>query len=195
MLPGESLLRCAAPAVVPHDLVLEVLVSEDAVHQRLDVGVRGVVDMKVDAPVLPQDAPHLHEPHSHPAQERRHVHPIRHLRRLDHRQNRRPVVLDLICPFRMHIIVPPPAVGEPCPGRKAIRRRVEVLVLVERRIGCDEVDCVAVHPPQESQVVPVVQRPIPKVDFRHSLSPYLRGGWISRPCVSEAQWSSTRLRM
>ena len=133
--------------------------------------------MKVDAPILPQDAPHLHEAHSQPAQERRHVHPVGNLCRLDHGMDGRAVVLDLICPFRTHIIVPPPAVGEPCPGRKAIRRRVEVLVLVERRIGCDEVDCVAVHPPQEFQVVPVVQRPIPKVDFRHFLSPYLRGGW------------------
>ena len=79
--------------------------------------MRRLVDVQVDAAIVAQDAPHLHETHSQPAQERSHVHPVGNLGRLDHGMDGRPVVLDLIRPFRMHIIVPLPAVGEPRAGR------------------------------------------------------------------------------
>ena len=77
----------------------------------------GVVDMEVDAAIVAQDAAHFHEAHSQPAQERSHVHPVGNLGRIDEGVGGGPVVLDLICPFRMHIIVPLPAVGELRAGR------------------------------------------------------------------------------
>ena len=153
----------AARFIAPHDFVAEVPPPENSVHQAFDISVRRVVNMQVDAAVIPQNTPHFHQPHAQPTQKRRHILPGRNPRRLNHRPHAGPVVADGIHPFVVNIRLPAPAVGKTSPLGQRVRRGVKIPVLVKRRIGGNELHRAAVHPPQKFQIIAVIQRPVGKV--------------------------------
>ncbi len=65
------------------------------------------------------------------------------------------VVANLVDPLLVHVLLPRPAVLKLRTGGKAVGRSVEVLALVEWRVGGDQVNALAVHAPEELEVVAV----------------------------------------
>ena len=74
----------------------------------------------------------LHDSHSEPAQERRHIHSVRDLRGFYDGVNAGPVSLDGVDPVVVDILIPPPAVHESASTRQALGVGVKVPVLVDK---------------------------------------------------------------
>lgn len=117
---------------------------------------------------------HRHKPNCHKAHERSHTLPINDTTRFYCRPHRRPIVSNLIHPFRVHILVPAPPILEFRPGSETVWSGMEIARLVERRICGDQMHGPGVHPPEEIQIVSVIERAVFEVGLCHCFGFCLR---------------------
>ena len=134
-----------------------------------------MVDMQVDAARRFQNAMHLQQAHAEEAEERAHVVSVALTRRIDNRHDLRPVVGYLVNPFAFHVVRPTPTVLKLGSSRKAVRRGVKVLALVERRIGRNEVYRLRIDAAQNGQVIRVVKGTVGNVEVGHLRTRYQVG--------------------
>ena len=137
--------------------------------------------MQINAARIFQNPPHLNQPYPHKAQKRRQILPPADPAPLfaiapqpaDNEINQfvhaRLVVLDIIHPFRLHIIAPSPPILKPRPRRQTLRRRVKILPLIKRRIRSDKINRPAIHPLQKRQVIALKQSSVLEVLSRHRI--------------------------
>ena len=97
-----------------------------------------------------------------------HAHTVAAFRRLDGQPDVGPVVFNLIQPVRVYFVVPAPAVLKAGAGGQAVRRGVKIPVLVERRVGGNQLHRAGVHPAQHGQVVAVVKGAVGRIGRGHS---------------------------
>ena len=93
-------------AVVPDDLVAELLMSEDRVQHGFEIMRRRGVAVKPQAASRFQQPVHGQQPDRHEAHERTHPVRVRMTRRLDGLHQPRVVVGDLINPLVMNVTFP-----------------------------------------------------------------------------------------
>ncbi len=156
---------CVAPACrpFPDNFVPEVLPIENSVHDGFEIMRCGGVAMQVDAARRLQEPVHFQQAHGHKAHECAHAVGMGAAGALDGLHEPGIVVGDPVHPVRVHILLPRPPVLKAGPGGEAVRRGVEVAALVERRVRGDEVHGLRIHGPEETQIVPVEQCPVPPV--------------------------------
>ena len=151
--------RNFAPAVAP---------AKNGVHQGLGVSLGRMVDVEIDAPIVAENPVHFQQPHTQPTQERSHVVTVDFLGGVDSLPDRWMIPLNLNEPVVVNIVPPAPTVLKLRPRRQTVRRGVEVLVFVERRVGGNQVDGPGVDTPQEVEVIPVEKGAVGDVDFSHA---------------------------
>ena len=98
------------------------------------------VAMKVYASVFPEYPLHLQQSHGHEAHIRSHAVRMGVSRAFDGFHELRKVVRDFVHPRLLNVILPRPPVLKGRAGGEAVGRGVKIPVLVEGRVGGDEVN-------------------------------------------------------